>query len=351
VNEKATTIQSTEAAALASAVRSGDQAAFEALAGLRRRELLVHCYRMLGSLSDAEDALQETFLRAWRYRESLREGLPLRPWLYRIATNVCLDTIARDPRRTAMAATENAGPASEMAWLEPFPDALLEPIAPRQTEPEASLLTRETVEIAFLTVIQQLSPKQRAMLILRDVLGWSAKEAAELLELSVAAANSALQRARSIVRARIPPRRPAWPAGVDAEESERELLRKYVAGIEESDVSLLVSLIREDAVFGMPQPSFTGRDHMIRMFLEAGFGTERMGRLRCVTTRANGLPAVAVYARREGEPSWGAMAIDLLRIEEGSIAEVVTFGPDVFPSLGLPPDLEDTPVDGRRGGA
>jgi RNA polymerase sigma-70 factor, ECF subfamily len=352
VNEEATTIQSTEAAALASAVRSGDQAAFEELAGLRRRELLVHCYRMLGSLSDAEDALQETFLRAWRYRESLREGLPLRPWLYRIATNVCLDTIARDPRRTAMVATEKAGPASEVAWLEPFPDALLEPVAPRQLEPEASLLTRETVEIAFLTVIQQLSPKQRAMLILRDVLGWSAKEAAELLELSVAAANSALQRARSTVRARIPPRQPAWPAGVDAEESERELLRKYVAAAEQSDVSLLVSLIREDAVFRMPpEPGFTGRDRMIRMFLEAGFGTERMGRLRCVTTRANGLPAVAVYARREGEPSWGAMAIDLLRIEEGSIAEVVTFGPAVFPAFGLPPNLEDTPVDGGRGGA
>ena len=251
-----------------------------------------------------------------------------------------------------MAATEGSGPTSEVAWLEPFPDTLLEPVAPRQREPETSLLTRETVELAFLTVIQQLSPKQRAVLILRDVLGWSAKEAAELLELSIAAANSALQRARSIVRTRMPPRRPAWPAGADAEESERELLQKYVAGIEQSDVSSLVSLIREDALFRMPpQPSFTGRDQMIRTLLEAGFGTERMGRLRCVTTRANGLPAVACYARRDGEPSWRALAIDLLRIEEGSIAEVVTFGPDVFPAFGLPPDLEDTPVDGGRGGA
>ena len=308
---------------------------------------------MLGSLSDAEDALQETFLRAWRYRESLREGLPLRPWLYRIATNVCLDAIARDPRRTSMAAAADEGrPTSEVEWLEPFPDALLEPVAPRQLEPEASLLTRETVEIAFLTVMQQLSPKQRAMLILRDVLGWSAKEAAELLELSVAAANSALQRARSIVRSRIPPRRPAWPAGVDAEESERELLRKYVAGIEDSDVSLLVSVIREDAVFRMPpEPSFTGRDRMVRLFLEAGFGTERMGRLRCVTTRANGLPAVAVYSRREGEPTWSAMAIDLLRVEEGSIAEVLTFGPDVFPAFALPPDLADAAAGGGGGEA
>jgi RNA polymerase sigma-70 factor (ECF subfamily) len=193
------------------------------------------------------------------------------------------------------------------------------------------------------------------MLILRDVLGWSAKEAAELLALSVAAANSALQRARSTVRARIPPRRPAWPAGVDAEESERELLRKYVVAIEQSDVSLLVSLIREDAVFRMPPDPhvgfLTGRDRIISLFLEGGFGTELMGRLRCVTTRANGLPAVACYARREGEPSWRALAIDVLRIEEGSIAEILTFSPDVFPAFGLPPNLEDTPVDGGRGRA
>jgi RNA polymerase sigma-70 factor (ECF subfamily) len=193
------------------------------------------------------------------------------------------------------------------------------------------------------------------MLILRDVLGWSAKEAAELLALSVAAANSALQRARSTVRARIPPRRPAWPAGVDAEESERELLRKYVVAIEQSDVSLLVSLIREDAVFRMPPDPhvgfLTGRDRIISLFLEGGFGTELMGRLRCVTTRANGLPAVACYARREGDPSWRALAIDVLRIDEGSIAEILTFSPDVFPAFGLPPNLEDTPVDGGRGGA
>jgi RNA polymerase sigma-70 factor (ECF subfamily) len=343
-----------EAAALGAAIRNGDQSAFTALVGRRRRELLVHCYRMLASLSDAEDAVQETFLRAWRYRESVRDGLPLRPWLYRIATNACLDAIARDPRRTASAAASEAGaagasgasadaPPADVAWLQPFPDALLEPVAPRESEPEAIALTRESVEIAFLTVIQRLSPMQRAALILRDVLGWSAKETAELLELSVGAANSALQRARATVRQELPPRRPAWPAGVDAAESERELVRRYVEAAERPDLSMLVSLIREDALFRMPPDPdvgvVAGRDAILRLFAESGFGTESFGRLRCVTTRANGLPAVAAYVRRAGDAAWSALAMDVLRIEEGAIAEILTFGPEVFAAFGLPPTL------------
>jgi RNA polymerase sigma-70 factor (ECF subfamily) len=303
---------------------------------------------MLASLSEAEDAVQETFLRAWRYRESVREGLPIRPWLYRIATNACLDAIARDSRRAELAAAfesgDAAGPAAEVQWLEPFPDALLEPAAPRASEPEAIALSRETVEIAFLTVIQRLTPAQRAALILRDVLGWSAKETAELLELSVAAANSALQRARATVRRELPPRRPAWPAAVDAADGERELVRRYVEAAERPDVGALVSLIREDATFRMPPDPDTGvvagRDAILRMFVDAGFGTEAFGRLRCVVTRANGLPAIAAYVRREGEPAWSALAMDVLRIEEGAIAEILTFGPDVFASFGLPPTLE-----------
>ena len=354
VNEDATKTDRAEAAALGAAFRNGDEAAFTALAERHRRELLVHCYRMLASLSDAEDALQDTFLRAWRYRETVREGLTLRPWLYRIATNACLDAIARDPRRTALAAAPEpgtpaapeAGPDAEVAWLQPFPDSLLEPVAPRESEPDAVAMTREAIEIAFLTVIQRLSPQQRAALILRDVLGWSAKETAELLDLSVAAANSALQRARATARAQLPPPRPDGPTGVDSRESERELLRKYVQAAEQADVSLLVSLIREDAVFRMPpEPSVgivAGRDAMVRLFVEGGFGTARMGSLRCVITRANGQPAVAAYVKDQVDASWSALAIDLLRIEEGLISEIVTFGPDVFPSLGLPTTLEES---------
>jgi RNA polymerase sigma-70 factor, ECF subfamily len=348
MNEEAKTNEPDEAAALGAAVRNGDGAAFTALVERHRRELLVHCYRMLASLSDAEDAVQETFLRAWRYRESVKEGLPLRPWLYRIATNACLDAIARDPRRSELTASSEPGasgaaPLAEVAWLQPFPDVLLEPVAPRESEPEAIALTRETIEIAFLTVIQRLSPMPRAALILRDVLGWSAKETAELLELSVGAANSALQRARATVRKELPPRRPAWPAGVDAGDSERELVRRYVEAAERADVSMLVTLIREDAQFRMPPDPdvgiVAGRDAIIRLFVEGGFGTEQFGRLRCVTTRANGLPAVAAYVRRAGDSTWSALAMDVLRIEEGAIAEILTFGPDVFAAFGLAPTL------------
>src|SRR5688572_10317689 len=170
---------------------------------------------MLGSLQDAEDALQDTFLRAWRYRDSLKEGAPLRPWLYRVATNACLDAIARDPRRSALARTADEaggsrrlGPA-EVTWLQPFPDHLLEPAA----------------------------------LILRDVLDWSAKEAADLLGTSVAAANGALQRARATLRAHLPSRRPEWPPGVEASGAERDLLRKYVDAAERQDLAALESLI------------------------------------------------------------------------------------------------------------
>jgi len=181
-------------------------------------------------------------------------------------------------------------------------------------------------------VIQLLTPQQRAALILRDLLGWSAKETAELLEVTVAAANSALQRARATLRQRFPSRRPAWPAGVDASAAERALLERYVAAAEEANVAVIASLIREDATFRMPpQPGVrVGRDAMIREWVDAGFGTESFGRMRCAITRANGQPAVAAWIRRDGDARWEALAIDVLRIEDGQIAEAFTFGPHLF---------------------
>ncbi len=164
--------------------------------------------------------VEDALLRAWKYRESLKEGAPVRPWLYRVATNVCLDAIGHDARRSALAAKSSAEPPgaplvpAEVTWLQPIPDAILEPTTPRDSEPETAVLTQETIGLAFLTVIQLLSPQQRAVLILCDVLGWSAKETAELLDVSVAAANSALQRARATLSAKLPSRRPEWPAGV-----------------------------------------------------------------------------------------------------------------------------------------
>jgi RNA polymerase sigma-70 factor, ECF subfamily len=333
-------------AALTAAFRAGDEAAFNALAERHRRELLIHCYRMLGSLHDAEDAVQDAYLRAWRYRESLKEGAPLRPWFYRIATNACLDAIAHDERRSVLAARAADADAptrhNDVAWLRPIPDSVLDPAAPGGGDPEAIVLARETIEIGFLTVIQLLTPQQRAALILCDVLDWSAKEAAELLDLSVAAVNSALQRARATLRKQLPSRKPEWPAGVDATEAERELLRKYVDASESADLRAFESLIREDVVFRMPpEPDIAvGREAMFQLWTEEGFGSERFGRLHCVITRANLQPAVAAYVLRPGDATWRALALDVLRIEEGVITEIVVFAPDVFPPFGLPLTME-----------
>jgi RNA polymerase sigma-70 factor (ECF subfamily) len=335
-----------ETAAVAAAVRAGDQATFASLAELHRRELLIHSYRMLGSFHDAEDAVQETFLRAWRYRDSLKEGAPLRPWLYRVATNACLDAIKRDPRRTGVAARADSPGAdlteiAEVTWLEPLPDLAVEPAAPRAAEPDSIVLTKETIELAFMTVIQLLTPEQRAVLLVRDLLGWSAREAAEMLEVSVASVNSALQRARATLQARLPAPKPAWPAGVDATAAERELLRKYVRASEKEDLAAFESIIREDAVFRMPpQPEVTvGREAMIRLWAEAGFGSGGLGRFRCLITRANLQPAVAAYTLREGESVYRPLALDVLRVEEGLITEIVTFPGDLFKDFGLPPTL------------
>ncbi len=335
--------ESAEAIALAGAVRAGDEAAFNTVAERYRRELLIHCYRMLGSLQDAEDAVQDALLRAWKYRESLKEGVPVRPWLYRVATNACLDVIGRDARRSALAAkSSDEAPGAplapaEVTWLQPIPDAILEP-APRDSEPETVVLTQETIGLAFLTVIQLLSPQQRAVLILCDVLCWSAKETAELLDISVAAVNSALQRARATLRTKLPSRRPEWPAGTDTSATERELLRRYIEACEKADIGAFESILREDAVCRMPpQPEVSvGRDAILKLFTDAGFGTEAFGQLRCVTTRANRQPAVAVYVLQAGDSTYRPVALDILQIEEAFVTEIVTFGPEVFPTFALP---------------
>ena len=308
-----------------------------------RHEMLVHCYRMLGSLPDAEDAVQETLLRAWRYRDSLKEGAPLRPWLYRVATNACLDAIARDERRAVLAARAAAddgwtGEPDDVVWLGPIPNSVLEPTTPPEKTPEAMTLIRESIEIAFLTAIQLLTPQQRAALILCDVLDWSAKDAADLLDLSVPAVNSALQRARARLRERLPSRKPAWPASVDASAAERDLLKKYVEASEAADFRAFASIIREDAAFRMPpEPGVAaGREAMFKLWIEGGFGSERFGRLRCVVTHANLQPAVACYRCQPGDSTWRALAMDVLRIEDGLITEIVVFMPENFPAFGLP---------------
>jgi len=316
--------------AVVAAATAGDEAAFAALVERHRRELQVHCYRMLGSFEDSEDLMQETFLRAWRKRESFEARSTFRAWLYRIATNACLDALERRPRV--------ATPSGEILWLEPYPDDLLEGIAADDDEPDAAIVAKETIELAFLVAIQHVPPRPRAVLIVRDVLGWSAKETAALLETTVPAVNSALQRARAILKERLPERRLEWAAGQDPSEQERVLLDRYIDATERADVDALTELLGEELRFSMPpEPGvWEGRDTVVSAWVEGGFGTESFGAFRCLPTSANRQPAVANYVRKPGDTEYRAFAVDVLRIQEGVVTEILTFHSSVFASLGLP---------------
>lgn len=310
-----------------------DEAEFGALAERYRPELQVHCYRMLGSLEDAEDLVQETFLRAWRRRDTFAGRATVRAWLYGIATNASLDAIATKRRR--------ARASEEVLWLQPYPDRLLDAVAPREDEPDVAVVSKESIELAFMVALQHLPATQRAALIVRDVLGWSAKETAELLDASVPAVNSALQRARATLRRHMPERRLDEAAGADPTAHERELVRRYMEASERDDLDGLAATIGEDARFTMPpEPGvWTGRDAMIAAWREGGFGSAELGRIRCLATTANRQPAVANYVRKPGAPDFRPMALDVLRIEGGLIADITAFGPGVFAGFALPPAL------------
>jgi RNA polymerase sigma-70 factor (ECF subfamily) len=313
-------------------IELADRTTFETLATRHRRELQLHCYRMLGSLEESEDLVQETFLRAWRRRETFKGRSTPRAWLYRIATNACLDALQRSPRRPR---------GGEVPWLQPYPDDLLEGIAEPDAEPDAQVVAKETVELAFMVAIQHLPPKTRAVLILRDVLDWPAKDTAALLETSVAAVNSALQRARAGLKQHLPERRAEWAAGADPTEAERELLDRYVEASDRADAHAIAALMREDSTWSMPpEPGFwRGRDAILAAWVESGMGTEEFGAFRCRVTSANLQPAVACYLKQPGESEYRALALDVLRIEEGEIADITSFTSAVFAAFGLPPKL------------
>lgn len=312
-----------------------DEAAFSARVERHRRELHLHCYRMTGSFHEAEDLVQEAFLRAWRRRETYEGRAPVRAWLYRIATNACLDALDKRPRQPTA--------DGEVLWLQPYPDQLLEELPDRREGPEGVTLAKETIELAFVAAIQHLAPLPRAVLVLRDVLGCSAKETARLLETTEASVNSALQRARNGLREHLPADRAAWPADAAATDAERDLLARYLDCSERADAEGLAALLHEDVRFSMPpQPGvWTGRQSVVQGWVDGGFGTESFGRMRCLLTRANGQPAVACYVRRPGDPAFRALAIDVLRVEEGLVADVVTFDGALVGHFGLPPTLED----------
>ena len=302
-----------------------DETAFAAAVEPHRRELQLHCYRMLGSFDESEDLTQETFLRAWRRRETYAGRASVRAWLYKIATNACLDALEKRPREPS--------PEGEVAWLQPYPDERLE------AGPDEAVVDRETIELAFLIAIQHLPPRPRAVLILRDVLGWRAKDAADLLDTSVAAVNSALQRARAVLKEHLPHERGEWTAAGSAQE--RVLLERYIAATEAGDAAGLKALMHEEARFMMPpEPGvWRGRENIVAAWLSGGFGTDEMGAFRLLATRANRQPALANYLRKPGDDAYRALAIDVLRVEGGRVTDIITFGPSVFATFGLPSTL------------
>jgi RNA polymerase sigma-70 factor (ECF subfamily) len=321
-----------------------DADAFAALAEPHRRELQVHCYRMLGSYEDSEDLVQETLLRAWRARYGFEPEGPssFRAWLYRIATNACIDALAKRPRRVmphdvVPASDPEVVPpeAPDVPWLQPYPDRLL---ASSDDEPDAVVVDKETIELAFIAAIQHLPPRQRAALLLRDVLGFSAKEAASLLQTSVAAANSALQRARTTLRERLPRRRLDWAPSSEPSAQERALVQRYVDAQQRGDAAAVDAVLREDVrVSFPPHPLWYDSREAFRRAVERHAAP---GEYRFVPTGANMQPAIAGYLRSPGDTAFRPLALEVLRIEDGQIAEIIDFGQlELFAAFDLPAEL------------
>ncbi|WP_249227427.1 sigma-70 family RNA polymerase sigma factor [Kutzneria sp. CA-103260] len=292
-----------------------DRDTFSELTARHRRELHVHCYRLLGSFEDADDLVQETFLRAWRARAEVRDD-GLRAWLYKIATNACLDAIRSRKRRAP--------------YLQPYPDTLLDELSPDQV-----VVERESIELAFLAAIQLLPPRQRAVLLLRDVLDWSAAETARLLDLTVPAANSALQRARTTLRGT--QWTPAKPSG-----DEQALLADMIEAHHHADVDHFVRLVREDIRVHMPPEPlrYQGVESMRPLF-DIAFGPEGMGDWRLLPTSVNRTPAAASYLRRPGEVGFRPFKLDVFRMVDGLVTQIHVFDARMFDDLGLPKELGD----------
>ena len=317
---------------------------FEVVVERHRRELHVHCYRMLGSFDEAEDLVQDTLLRAWR-SWSRFDGVALRPWLYRIATNACLDFLARKARREVPLTPAVAA----VPWLQPYPDRLLAEAGAEAEAVDDVVVGRETVELGFLAALQALSPRQRAVLVLRDVVGWSAPEAASALGLTVAGVNSTLQRARATLRRHRPPSREDWAPLASPSEGERRLVERFVAACERYDVAAMVALAREDVrMVALPQgDTWEGRDAFAAE-TEEGFGPGAPGVLRCLVTRANGRPAVAAYLRPWDATTHRPFVLSVLHEQDGQLVELVSFHTDEFTAFGLPAEIPAAPDEIAR---
>jgi RNA polymerase sigma-70 factor (ECF subfamily) len=361
------------------AARSGDEAAFAKLVEPHRRELHAHAYRMLGSVHDSEDALQDAMLRAWRGLAKFDGRSSLRAWLYKITTNTCLDVIGRRPKRVLPidhVAPADLGeapgrPLVETVWIEPYPDASFG-LQDGHATPDARYELRESVELAFIAALQHLPSNQRAALILREVLGFSAQETADTLDTSVASVNSALQRARKTIDERLPSQSQQQSLRTLGDERLREIVEGYMDAMQRGDVEAVVSMLAEDAAWSMPPLATWYLGHeSLRTFLRMGplSGAWRWSR---IVTTANGQPAVAAYTWRDDEACFRPFALDVLTIAgDGVVTAVTSFiarsaeprdperfarYPDeavdaakavsVFEQFGLPPRL-----DSRRAGA
>ncbi len=325
--------------------RSGDGEAFRELIGPHRRELMVHCYRILGSTQDAEDALQETLLAAWQGLRGFEERASVRTWLYRIATSRCLNALRAGSRRPK-AGTPPPGVApleptglGEVTWLEPFPDALLEGLADRAPGPEARYESREAISLAFVTALQLLPPRQRAVLILRDVLGFRASEVASILESTEESVTSALKRARAAMGSRFGPagqREPPPPPGSPAEQ---HLVARLTQAFERGAIEDIVALLTEDVLLSMPPLplEYQGRE-LAGRFFTAVWGNRRY---RLVPARANGQPAFALYVRDPQARVAHANGLLVATLAGPRICTLTRFDNSVLPGFGLPRTLPD----------
>jgi RNA polymerase sigma-70 factor (ECF subfamily) len=343
---------------LLESARRGDERAFQDLIEPRHAELQAHCYRMLGSVDDAEDALQEALLRAWRGLPRFQGRSSLRSWLYSIATNACLDAIARRPRRVVPidygpAADPHDGPGEplvESVWVEPYPDERLG-VEEGFAAPAARYEARESVELAFIAALQNLPPRQRAALILTEVLGFSAREVAELLESTVASVNSALQRARAAVDDRLPEQSQQETLRALGDDRLREIVEGYMDAWERGDVAAVASMLAADAILTMPpMPTwYQGRDAIVVFLTEFALAKPWQGdrfvaggerRVRLVPARANGQVAFGAYRWDEAKGSYLPFTLQVLSLRGSEISEVTGFvTPDVFRHFDLPAEL------------
>jgi RNA polymerase sigma-70 factor, ECF subfamily len=332
---------------LLDAARAGDEEAYQRLVEPHRGALQAHCYRMLGSLQDAEDALQDALLRAWRGLPRFQGRSSLRSWLYTITTNACLDALGRRRGRVlpfdfgppADPHDGLAEPVAEGVWIEPYPDEALA-LGDGAAAPAARYELRESVELAFVAALQHLPPRQRAVLIMRDVLGFSAREAAAALETTLASVKSALQRARKAVDERLPEQSQQATLRSLGDERIGRLVESYVEAFERNDVDALVALLTEDASIAMPPTPTWYRG---RAALAAFYAAEPLSgrvRWRHIATRANGQPAVGCYVWDHASGTYRAHVLDVLSVRGGRIAAITAFlEPELFARFGLPAEL------------